>query len=133
MYKLLEIYQQAETDEVSTKTDGPGYKGRLRQGIKITKENNRVQIFNTTWGDFYKEITPSEYTIFVEHGWVIGIYKMALHNYKRKLNVIELKMRAEVNTRKNDRHIKALKKSRTHILKNYNQISKKLNRLLIKI
>ncbi len=44
MYKLVDVYRQAETDEVSIKVDGPGYVGRLRQGIKITKEENIVEI-----------------------------------------------------------------------------------------
>ena len=133
MYKLIEVYRQAETDEVSIKTDGPGYEGRVRQGIKITKENNMVNIFNTTKGVFYQEITSEEYETFLEYGWVIGIHKMSLRNKKRKLNLIENKMRSEVNSRKNDKHIKSLKKYRKEILKEYIRITKKLNLLLIKI
>jgi len=133
MYKLIEVYRQAETDEVSIKTDGPGYEGRVRQGIKITKENNIVNIFNTTKGVFYQEITSEEYETFLEYGWVIGIHKMSLRNKKRKLNLIENKMRSEVNSRKNDKHIKSLKKYRKEILKEYIRITKKLNLLLIKI
>jgi ribulose bisphosphate carboxylase small subunit len=133
MYKLLDVYRQAETDEVSIKADGQGYEGRVRQGIKITKENNIVNIFNTTKGVFYQEITSEEYETFLEYGWVIGIHKMSLRNKKRKLNLIENKMRSEVNSRKNDKHIKSLKKYRKEILKEYIRITKKLNLLLIKI
>ncbi|HAI17785.1 MAG TPA: hypothetical protein DCM10_07070, partial [Xanthomarina gelatinilytica] len=69
----------------------------------------------------------------LEYGWVIGIHKMSLRNKKRKLNLIENKMRSEVNSRKNDKHIKSLKKYRKEILKEYIRITKKLNLLLIKI
>ena len=61
MYKLNDIFNQANTDEVSINIDGVGYEARLRQGIKITKENNTFQIFNTTIGVFYQEISEEQY------------------------------------------------------------------------
>ena len=91
-----------------------------------------MNIFNTTKGVFYREISTADYQTFMEYGWVVGIYKMSLSNKKRKLGLIESKIRSEVNSRKNDKHIKSLKKSRTEILKEYNTIRKKLNQLLIK-
>ena len=44
MYKLNDIFNQANTDEVSINIDGVGYEARLRQGIKITKEENTFHI-----------------------------------------------------------------------------------------
>ena len=132
MYKLNDIFNQANTDEVSINIDGAEYEARLRQGIKITREGNDVQIFNTTIGVFYKEITTEQYQTFLEYGWVVGVYRLALVNYKRKLNVIEERMRSEVNTRKNDKRIKSLKKARTTILKDYRRITKQINKYLIK-
>jgi len=132
MYKLNDIFNQANTDEVSINIDGAEYEARLRQGIKITREGNDVQIFNTTIGVFYKEITTEQYQTFLEYGWVVGVYRLALVNYKRKLNVIEDRMRSEVNTRKNDKRIKSLKKARTTILKDYRRITKQINKYLIK-
>jgi len=131
MYQLIDVYKQANTDEVSINVDGKGYEARLRQGIKITRERESVQIFNTTQGVFYKEITLQDYEMFLEYGWVIGVYMLALQNYKRKLEVIENKMRNEINSRKNDRYIKGLKKARKEILDKYRRTSKKLNKLLI--
>jgi hypothetical protein len=98
MYKLNDIFNQANTDEVSINIDGVGYEARLRQGIKITKEENIFHIFNTTIGVFYQEISEEQYQTFYEYGWVIGVHKLALINYKRKLKVVEDKMRNEVNT-----------------------------------
>mgnify|MGYP003627989173 FL=1 len=132
MYKLKEIFKQADTDEVSINIDGVGYDARIRQGIKITKEGEDVHIFNTTKGVFYEEITHQQYQTFLEYGWVIGVYRLSLINYKRKLGLIENKIRNEVNSRKNDKHIKALKKTRTRILKDYRRITKQINKFLIK-
>ena len=50
MYKLNDIFNQADTDEVSISVMVQDMKARLRQGIKITREGNDVQIFNTTIG-----------------------------------------------------------------------------------
>ncbi len=91
MYKLTDIFNQANTDEVSINIDGVGYEARLRQGIKITKEDNTFHIFNTTIGVFYQEISEEQYQTFYEYGWVIGVHKLALINYKRKLKVVENK------------------------------------------
>ncbi len=132
MYKLKEIFRQADTDEVSINIDGVGYDARIRQGIKITKEGDDVHIFNTTKGVFYEEITHEQYQTFLEYGWVIGVYRLSLINYKRKLGLIENKIRNEVNSRKNDKHIKALKKTRIRILKDYRRITKQINKFLIK-
>tara|TARA_R100001460_G_scaffold58564_1_gene98395 strand:+ start:1071 stop:1469 length:399 start_codon:yes stop_codon:yes gene_type:complete len=131
MYKLTDIFNQANTDEVSINIDGVGYEARLRQGIKITKEDNTFHIFNTTIGVFYQEISEEQYQTFYEYGWVIGVHKLALINYKRKLRVVENKMRNEVNTRKNDKHIKTLKKARLNLIESYRRASNKLNKLLI--
>ena len=131
MHKLNDIFNQANTDEVSINIDGSGYEARLRQGIKITKEENSHHIFNTTIGVFYQEISEEQYQMFYEYGWVIGVHKLALINYKRKLKVVEDKMRNEVNTRKNDKHIKTLKKARLSLLESYRRTSHKLNKLLI--
>ena len=133
MYKLSDIFNQADTDEVSINIDGMGYEARLRQGIKITKEGNDVQIFNTTKGSlFYEEITSEQYQTFIEYGWIVGVYRLTLLNYKRRLELIERKMREEVNTRKNDKRIKSMKKIRTSIMIDYRRVTKQINKYLIK-
>ena len=133
MYKLTDIFNQADTDEVSINIDGLGYEARLRQGIKITREGQDVQILNTTRGGlFYDEITSEEYQTFIEYGWVVGVYRLTLLNYKRRLELIERKMREEVNTRKNDKRIKSMKKIRTSILIDYRRVTKQINKYIIK-
>lgn len=131
MHKLTDIFNQADNDEVSINIDGLGYEARLRQGIKITREGHDVQIFNTTKGGlFYDEITSAQYQTFLEYGWVIGVYRLTLVNYRNKLELIEKKMKQEVNTRKNDKHIKSMKKIRTSILIDYRRITKQINKYI---
>ena len=133
MYKLTDIFNQADNDEVSINIDGLGYEARLRQGIKITREGQDVQILNTTRGGlFYDEITSEQYQTFFEYGWVIGVYRLTLVNYRRRLELIEKKMKKEVNTRKNDKHIKSMKKIRTSILIDYRRVTKQINKYIIK-
>ena len=49
MHKLNDIFNQANTDEVSINIDGSGYDARLRQGIKINRyeqiNNNKERQF----------------------------------------------------------------------------------------
>jgi Fe-S cluster biosynthesis and repair protein YggX len=133
MYKLTDIFNQADSDEVSINIDGLGYEARLRQGIKITREGQDVQILNTTRGGlFYDEITSEQYQTFLESGWVIGVYRLTLVNYRNRLELIEKKMKQEVNTRKNDKHIKSMKKIRASILIDYRRVTKQINKYIIK-
>ena len=55
----------------------------------------------------------------------MGAINLALSNYSFKLDLIEQKIKTEVNTRKNDKHIQNLKSKREAILKNIQ--NKKLN------
>ena len=54
---------------------------------------------------------------------------LSILNCKRKLNLVEYKMRMEVNTRKNDKHIQKLKNSRDKLLIKYSKQQKKLNKI----
>ena len=48
-------------------------------------------------------------------------------NCKRKLNLIEQRIKKEVNTRKNDKHIQKLKTTRENLLIKYSKRNKQLN------
>ena len=50
-------------------------------------------------------------------------------NYKRKLDLIEEKIKMEVNTRKNNKHIKKLKSSRENLLIKYSKRITQLNKI----
>ena len=102
----------------------------MSHGIKIirTHEDKSIQIFNTArGGDYYKELEEDEYNFFFEFGWVVGVCKMALIKYKERLDVIETKMKDEINGRNNSKYISFLKDTRKNTLTKYYKITQKLN------
>ena len=58
-----------------------------------------------------------------------GCRLLALKNCKRKVELIQEKMKTEVNTRKNDKFIKNLKTKRDAIMKKYSYHTNKLTKL----
>ena len=129
-YSIEDIWKQAEQDGMSAKTMMPKGECILGMGVKIQKFNNNIQILNTAkGGDYFKELSDDEYELFFEDGWKIGAINLALSNYSYKLNLIEQKIRTEVNTRKNDKHIQNLKNKRENILNKYSKQKSKLNKL----
>jgi len=132
-YTLSEIFNQAREDEFSAILDGDDFEARILSGIRIEQEKvtQKTIIHNTTkGGDFYREITPEQYEMFYEKGWIIGVYVLSLSNYRRKLEMIETNIKREVNTRKNAKHIMHLKASRERIMNSYSKVNKKLNKII---
>lgn len=128
MYKLEDIFETALKDYSTRILDGEGYQARLLFGIKIIKdgETNKIQIFNTAkGGDYYQEASPDEYAVFYNEGYRAGVYYMAKRNYKFKLNVLERKIKAEMNGKKNLKTIEFLKDNRLRLLNNYYNITQK--------
>tara|TARA_R110002020_G_scaffold389467_1_gene600108 strand:+ start:1451 stop:1858 length:408 start_codon:yes stop_codon:yes gene_type:complete len=132
MYSLEEVFNQSYSDRESALLNSSLYQARLLRGIKIVKDNEtlEVNVFNTTLGgDFYKEITPEQYKLFLENGWKVGVYVISLSNYRRKLVKIERRIKEEINSRKNAKSIKTAKQRRLNILKNFSEVSNKLKEL----
>ncbi len=131
-YSLIDIFNQASTDHTIAKINSKCCKSVVSKGVKIEIDNetSHVIIYNTQLGgDFYKEITPKQYDIFKKKGWVYGKYVVSLSNYRRKLDVIEGRIRAEINTRKNGRYIVSLKELREYYLLKFSESSKIINQL----
>jgi hypothetical protein len=132
MYSLEEVFNQSYSDRESALLNSNLYQAKLLRGIKIVKDNEtlEVNVFNTTLGgDFYKEITPEQYKLFLENGWKVGVYVISLSNYRRKLVKIERRIKEEINSRKNAKSIKTAKQRRLNILKNFSEVSNKLKEL----
>ena len=109
MYSLEEILNQAIKDEKGVVSEMPIGFNIISKGIKIKKFSDRIEILDMNrGGDYYKEIDPLNYKIFYEQGWKIGCLRMAIINCVFKLKLIEEKIKTEVNTRKNDKHIQNL-------------------------
>ena len=71
--------------------------------------------------------------IFYKYGWSIGADNIMLNNYNFKLKLIQEKIKQEVNTRKNDKHIQNLKNRREKILQKYTERKIKFNNKLNQI
>lgn len=131
-YTLQDIFNQANLDHNVAKINSKCCVSVVSKGVKIEKdiETNEIVIYNThLGGDFYKEIDSQQYVFFEEKGWVYGKYVVSLSNYRRKLDVIEERIRNEINTRKNGRYIMGLKEMREHYLLKFSESSKIINQL----
>ena len=129
MYSIEQIFIQALEDPSAYNIDNSSI---VNYGVKIQKFFSKTEILNCSRnGNYFQECNEEEYELFFIHGWKLGAMKLSMMNYKRKLDIIEWKIKEEVNTRKNDKHIKTLKKARLSLLESYRRTSHKLNKLLI--
>jgi len=110
------IFHEALQDRKAIKTKTSKVHSVIANGIKIQKFSDRIEILNMgKGGDYFKECSPQEYQFFYEDGWLIGCYRV--------------KIKTEVNTRKNDKHIQNLKSRRESILQKYTINKNKLNQI----
>tara|TARA_R100000541_G_scaffold42194_2_gene49503 strand:- start:201 stop:581 length:381 start_codon:yes stop_codon:yes gene_type:complete len=125
MYTLEDIYTEALNTSHTPVSDGQSL---IRKGVKIQWFNNKIEILNMgKGGSYYQECNKKEYKFFTDFGWKIGCVHIGIENCLHKLNLIEAKIKSEVNTRKNDKHIKRLKNKRSAILVKYASYKLKLN------
>jgi len=129
-YSLQEIFEQAQEDKSSiycTMSRGESF---LNMGVKLQKFIDYIEILNCSkGGDYFQELTETEYEVFFNNGWKRGCVITAMNNCLHKLDLIENKMKVEVNTRKNDKHIQNLKTRREGILNRYSKHKIKLIKL----
>tara|TARA_R110000744_G_scaffold82563_2_gene162301 strand:+ start:47 stop:439 length:393 start_codon:yes stop_codon:yes gene_type:complete len=129
MYNRRDIFNQALQDETIYYSRNSGV-SMINIGVKISKYPSKLEILNCSKnGDYYQELNNEEYKLFYENGWSKGCRLLALENCKRKVDLIQNKMKTEVNTRKNDKFIKNLKTKRDIIMKQYSCHTNKLIKL----
>jgi hypothetical protein len=129
-WELESIYREALESEKSIVISKSKSQAILSKGVKIEKFLDRIEIFNVAkGGDYGRECTLEEYDFFYTNGWELGVLQVALNNCLHKLDIIEVNIKTEVNTRKNDKHIQNLKSSREKIMNKYTINKKKFNQL----
>lgn len=127
MYSVEDIYLQALKDLTAISTSEHSV---INNGVKIQKFPSKTEILNCgRSGNYFQECTKEEYKLFFKYGWKEGTIRLSMHNCKIKLQLIEDKIREEVNTRKNDKHIQRLKSNREKLLNKYSNRNKQLNKL----
>lgn len=127
MYSLEQIYHQALKDRSSlVSTDK--FPCIINYGLKVQRFNSKIEVLNCSYGSgYYREITDKEYGLLLKYGWVDGALRIDINNCHRKLKTIEDRIKNEINSRKNDKYIKGLKKRRETIIKRFTYLKKKLN------
>jgi len=127
MYSIKEVYIQALEDKTAIHQVLQNGDSIINMGVKIQKFNDFIEILNCSkGGDYFTSFSDHEYELILKEGWKVGCIKTAMNNCLHKLNLIESKMKIEVNTRKNDKHIQNLKNRRESILIKYSKHNNKL-------
>tara|TARA_R100001443_G_scaffold3593_1_gene11317 strand:- start:208 stop:627 length:420 start_codon:yes stop_codon:yes gene_type:complete len=130
MYSLEDLYSQAIKDNEAISSLLPFGYSVINYGVKLQKFSSKIEILNCGRnGDYFQECNEEEYDLFYKYGWREGGLRLSLLNCKRKLDLIEDKIRTEVNTRKNDKHIQKLKNRREELLIKYSSKQKQLNQI----
>ena len=128
MYRREGLFEQARSMPSSIYTKTKKCESVMSTGAKIQKFSDKIEILNMgRGGDYFMELNEEEYNFFSENGWSIGVEQLMLNNYMFKLCLIENRIKTEVNTRKNDKHIQNLKNRREKILQKYTERKQKLN------
>ena len=130
MFKRSDIMKQALEDPKSIKNILPKGVSVIGRGVKIQEFEDGVQILNMgKGGDYFKECSDEEYDFFYRDGWRKGCTQVSMSNCLHKLSIIESRIKTELNTRKNDKHIQNLKNRRETLLNKYTNLKTELNKL----
>jgi hypothetical protein len=122
------IFEEAYNDILSVRLTTPVSTSLIYRGVKVENVEGNIRILNMhRGGDFYKEITPEQYSVFFDRGFRKGVYDVCLDNYKRALDMLSLKIRNEVSKRNNVKHYEALKEYRNTIMNKINEVNKLCN------
>ena len=130
MFKRKDIMTQALEDPKSIKNVLPKGVSVIGRGVKIQQFDDGIQILNMgKGGDYFKECSNEEYDFFYRDGWRKGCTQVSMSNCLHKLSIIESRIKTELNTRKNDKHIQNLKNRRETLLNKYINLKTELNKL----
>ncbi len=132
MYSLDDIFNQSMDDKYAARLNGVGYISNTLYGVKIIRDNitSDVEILHAQFSEgYYAELTEEQINVFLEKGWRIGVYVVALSNYCLKLDSIENKIKDAMSRRGSKKLVQMLKDRRDEVLKKYTEINNKLNKI----
>jgi hypothetical protein len=114
--KLQDIWNQALADKNNSFFIGNDSLFTIQNGCKIERFNNgEIVIKNTRLGgDFYKDLTPSEYSVFEQDGWHRGTQYVELQTYKYQVDALNRIIQHRLNA---SQDAKRFQEQRTNILK----------------
>ena len=126
-----QIFNEAYNDRLSVRITTKDSVSLVYRGIKVENKEGKISIYNTArGGDFYREVTPEQYTVFADKGFRQGVYDVCMENYKDTLKMLSVKIRNEVASRNNQKHYNSLKEYRTTIMNKITEVInlKKINK-----
>lgn len=122
---MIDIFEEAYNDRLGVRITTPDSVSVIYRGVKIQNNNGSIKIYNTAkGGDFYKELTPEQYNVFIKKGFRQGVYEVCMGNYKDTLKMLSVKIRNEVASRNNQKHYNLLKEYRTTIMNKISEVIK---------
>jgi len=99
-------------------------------GVKIIldKTTNEINIYNTTGGgDNYRKFNSKEMELFYTHGWLDAVHKIQLDRYKRKIHLLQDRIKELINTPHfSKKKYSELKNARKHNTTKYYKLLKRL-------
>tara|TARA_R110002020_G_scaffold236346_7_gene448668 strand:- start:79 stop:474 length:396 start_codon:yes stop_codon:yes gene_type:complete len=130
MYTKKDIFNQIKEDHSAVKSPMINGEGYINLGIKVQKFGNTIEIINLSrGGDYYMPCNEEEEKYFFKYGFREGALRLCISNTKRKLKMVEDRIRGEVTTRKNNKHIMSLKARREGLLNKYAERKTQLNKI----
>lgn len=94
-------------------------------GVKIKKDDSGVTIYNTKRGGlFYKEVNDDQLDVFLEKGWLCGVYNVAKDNAKSSLDTVTASIKQEMSGNKNDKRYDYLKEKRVELMNKISNLIK---------
>ncbi len=125
-YSLNQVWEQAKSFKKSACLDFRREEAYIYKGIKITKNNDNINIYSTNNAQFqYHEMKEDQYDLFMELGFVDATHEIVKSIYQNKINKINDKIKNEINTRNNKKHYDSLKFKRDNLINKYSNITKK--------
>lgn len=120
-----QIFNDAYNDRLGVRITTPDSVSVIYRGVKIQNKDGDIKIYNTAQGgDFYREVKPEQYNVFINNGFRQGVYEVCMGNYKDTLKMLSVKIRNEVASRNNQKHYNSLKEYRNTIM---NKITEVIN------
>lgn len=108
---------------VELKTDREHSK--FYMGVKIKSDSDGVVIYNTKKGGlFYKEINDKQMDVFLDKGWLLGVYNVAKDNTTETLNTVANAIKEEVGSNRNEKRYEFLKGKRVELMNKVSNIIK---------
>ena len=124
-YNMLDIWNQAVNDPMIVNTSYEESISYIYKGIKICNEHNNFVIYNTkVLGLTYKVISKEQCSCFLTHGFRAGVINVLRETYLNKINILNEKIKKEINDRNNLKHYQSLKQRREELINKYSNISK---------